>query len=144
MVGTTVKGERMTSMEEFGPVAVDYFHGRSVESVEGEGDVSEGHLWAIKFEGGGYILNYDPTYPPPPNEIVGLALTLTTLGTSPTTGTKLYFGDRLNPRKMMVNLNPLEYAIQDDTYTQGKVVFAQRSNANMPPDALAVEEADEA
>jgi len=132
----------MTSMEEFGPVSVDYFHGRTVEAVEeGQEDSSgETPVWTLRFEGGGKLHNYDPTYPAPPPNIVGLVLTLTTLGGHlPSTErgqgapqTVLYFGDNLAPRKMQVNLNPMQYAISDDTYTQGQTVFAQRSRWNMP------------
>lgn len=127
----------MTSMEEFGPVSVDYFHGRAVEEViAGKGGAGD-PVWSVRFEGGGLLHNYDPTYSAPPPEIVGMVLTLTQLGIRQTSeageGTVLYFGDRLAPRRMQVHLNALQYAIQDETYTRGEIVYAQRSRANMPP-----------
>lgn len=108
------------SMEEFGIVSVDYFHGRKCVGVTtGDGD---GKVWSIVFAGEAFIHNYDPTIPIP-TAIVDAALTRTLLSTGQT---RLQFGLE------QVTLNPLEYTIQDLTYTKGKEVFAQRSNANMP------------
>jgi hypothetical protein len=128
------------SMEEFGPVAVDYFHGRRVEEVSEAGtDPSDG-VWWVRFEGGGMIANTDDTLEMPPQDITGLALTLTVIGVgTPQPATLLYFGTSSEPQKYVVNLNPTEYAICDETYTRGAWVYAQRSTANMletppPPD----------
>ena len=122
------------SMEAFGPVSVDYFHGRRVEKVF-VGDENVECEWGIKFEGGGLVLNYNPLSEKPPEAIVGLALTLSVLGAKETIGGKpgtlLYFGTSANPRQYVVLLDPLEYAISDDVFTKGQLVYAQRSEANM-------------
>jgi hypothetical protein len=112
-------------MEEFGPVAVDYFTGRRVESVE---ETDNG--WTIHFEGGGVVNNYDPTVEAP-KAIVGSALTMTILGAHKgkddrTPVTELRFGLE------SVKLNPLEYSMADASFTGGQEVYAQRSTANMP------------
>lgn len=112
-------------METFGPVAVDYFTGRRVEEV-----TEDENGWAIHFEGGGIVHNYDPTIPAP-KAIVGAALTMTILGAHKgkddrTPVTELRFGLE------SVTINPLQYSIADDKYTGGQEVFAQRSRANMP------------
>lgn len=126
-------------MEEFGPIAIDYFSGRVVsevldgdaakEAAFDEGDVP---VWIIRFDGGGEIHNFAPTVSAAPKELVGLTLTLSTLEGAIT---KMYFGNRANPRQSQVRLDPTQYAIKDDTYTQGNLVYAQRSTANMPPKA---------
>lgn len=119
----------MTSMEEFGPVSLDYFNQRRVlDVVTGSGE-GEG-IWIIKFEGGGEVHNFDPTIPAP-TAIKGAGLTLVILGahTDPQTRTpvtEMRFGLE------SVKLNPLEYAMRDPNYTRGQLVYAQRSNANMP------------
>lgn len=113
----------MTSMERFGAVSVDYFTGRKVLAVgEPENTMFPGVVWAIKFEGDGVIYNFDPTIKLP-SVIVGAALTRCLLETKMT---RLQFGLE------QVILNPIEYAIQDPVHTKGELVFAQRSEANMP------------
>jgi hypothetical protein len=108
---------------------VDYFHGRTVERVE-EGDGSNGApVWTIFFEGGGEIRNYNPSLGMP--SVEGFALTLTTLGVE--SGTTLSFGNEANPRSVVVYLDPTQYSMVDSTYTGGEEVYAQRSEANMPP-----------
>jgi hypothetical protein len=130
----------MTSMEEFGPVAVDYFNGQTVEDVSVAGDDPSDGVWWLRFEGGGMIANTDPEVELPPKEMIGLALTLTVLGVEETVGkptTMLYFGSSTEPRKYVVALNPTEYAMCDEVHTRGTWVYAQRSSANMdqtPPD----------
>jgi len=124
----------MTSMEEFGPVAVDYYNGQVVEDVSKSGADPSGAVWWIRFEGGGMIANTDSTIEAPPSELVGLALTLTVLGVTEgveSPKTMLYFGTSLEPRKFVVALNPIEYAMCDEVHTQGTWVYAQRSTANM-------------
>lgn len=125
------------SMDEFGPIAVDYFNGRAVAAVLDGDDAKEAAFdegdvptWIIRFEGGGEIHNFAPTVTPPPRELVGLWLTLSTLEGAVT---KMYFGTNQNPRQSQVRLDPTQYAIKDDNYTQGNLVYAQRSRANMPP-----------
>lgn len=120
----------MTSMEAHGPVSLDYYHGRRVEDVV-DGDGAEGSpVWTIKLEGDALIHNFDPTIAKP-KAIKGAALTLVILGAhtdqvSRTPKTELRFGLET------VKLNPMEYAMADPTYTRGELVYAQRSNANMP------------
>lgn len=124
----------MTSMEEFGPVAVDYFNGQIVEDVSVAGEDPSDGVWWLRFEGGGMIANTDPEVELPPKEMVGLALTLTVLGANETVGkptTLLYFGSTQEPRKYVVALNPTEYAMCDEVHTNGTWVYAQRSTANM-------------
>src|SRR5881394_58562 len=109
------------SMEQFGPVSVDYFVGRRVERVTNAGDAG----WIIEFEGGGRLYNYD-TKLPAPRTITGAALTTVILGLHKgeqdrTPLTELRFGLE------SVKLNPLEYAISDPNHTRGEVVLAQRS-----------------
>lgn len=112
----------MTSMEVFGAIAIDHFTGRRVEKVaDGERDA----VWTITFEGNAKVHNFDPTIPMP-TQIVGAALTRTILETK---RTRLQFGLE------QIVLNPLEYAIEDPSYTHGELVYAQRSEANMPPDS---------
>lgn len=114
--------EGAVSMEEFGPVSVDYFNERRVVDVV-RGDGSEGApVWTIHFEGGGLIHNFDPTLPMP-TKIKGAAQTMVVMNTKLT---ELRFGLE------QVFLNPIEYAISDPRYTKGTVVYAQRSQANMP------------
>jgi hypothetical protein len=122
------KSKKAVSMEEFGPVAVDYFTGRRVEKVE---ETDNG--WTIYFEGGGVVHNYDPKIKAP-KAIVGAALTMTILGghkgkDDRTPVTELRFGLE------SVKLNPIEYSMADDNFTGGQEVFAQRSTANMPETA---------
>lgn len=109
------------SMEGHGTiVSIDYFHGRKVDGVV----TGDGHrIWTIVLSGGAMIHNYDPLIPMPV-AIVGAALTRTLLSAGET---RLQFGLE------QVTLNPLEYTIEDPSYTKGIEVFAQRSNANMPP-----------
>jgi hypothetical protein len=119
------KSKKAVSMEEFGPVAVDYFTGRRVEKVE---ETDNG--WTIHFEGGGIVHNYDPSIPAP-KAITGAALTMTILGAHKgkddrTPVTELRFGLE------SVKLNPIEYSMVDPGFTGGQEVFAQRSRANMP------------
>lgn len=125
------------SMEEFGPVSVDYFNGRKVESLE-TGKAGE-YQWAVKYEGGGVLANYSPTIDMPPADLVGKHQTMLVLGANQTVGGKpgtlIYFGDTQNPRQYVVLLDPIEYAIMDPGFTGGVFVYAQRSNANMPSDA---------
>lgn len=110
------------SGDAFGPVAVDYFTGRRVEDVR-DGDGAEGSpVWTIEFQGEALIHNYDPTVPKP-TTITGAALTRTILTHEET---RLQFGLE------EVVLNPIQYAIVDPTYTNGQIVFAQRSDYNMP------------
>jgi hypothetical protein len=111
------------SMDDFGPVSVDYFHGRRVERVDVHGTPGEGEpVWTIVMEGNGLIENFDPTIPSP-TAIVGAALTRTILEHDKT---RLQFGLE------QVTLNPMQYAIVYEGYTQGKRVFAQRSRYDMP------------
>lgn len=124
------------SMEEFGPIAVDIFNGRKVEKVfAGDSDEPE-CVWGIKLEADGLVLNTDPLAEKPPEAIIGLALTMTVLGAKETVGgvpaTLLYFGNTSDPKQYVVKLNPLEYAISDPAYTKNVIVYAQRSEANMP------------
>jgi hypothetical protein len=122
------------SMEEFGPVAVDYFHGHIVEEVSEAGDDPSDGVWWLRFEGGGMIANTDPEIEIPPAEMSGLALTLTVLGVTEGVekpSTLLYFGSPENPRQFVVALNPIEYAMCDEVHTRGTWVYAQRSTANM-------------
>lgn len=117
----------MTSMEQFGPVSVDYFNERRVEDVQ-PGDGGEGSpVWSIFYAGGGILHNFDPTLPMP-KAIKGAQQSIVILGAKreghPVT--EVRFG--LEP----VFLNPLEYAIIDPIYTRGELVYAQRSEANMP------------
>lgn len=114
------------SMEEHGPVSADYYHQRRVERIE-EPHEPDGPTFIIVFEGGGEIHNFEPEVPTP-KAIVGAALTRTILdGTQRVT--RLQFGLE------EVVLNPLKYAIRDDNYTNGKLVFAQASMANkLPPE----------
>lgn len=123
------KEKKAVSMEEFGPVAVDYFSGRRVESVS-----EDDNGWTIYFEGGGIVHNYDPSVPMP-KAIVGAALTMTILGAHKgkddrTPVTELRFGLE------SVKLNPLEYSMADPSFTGGQEVYAQRSTANMPETPL--------
>lgn len=117
------------SMEEFGPVAVDVFTGRRVESVT---EQENGAVWAIHFEGNGAIYNFDPLYARAPKQIIGAALTMTILGghTDPDTNTPI---TRLMFGLEEVVINPLQYAIIDPNFTKGQLVFAQRSTVNMIP-----------
>ena len=117
--------KRQVSMEEFGPIAVDWFTGHRVTSVlvtkpkeHKDGDP----VWSIEFDNGGFIHSYDPTIEAP-KAIVGAALTRTMLSQD---GTTMHFGLEA------VTLNPLEYSIEHPTYTRGLIVFAQRSDYNMP------------
>lgn len=122
------EGDKMSegvSMESFGVVSVDYFHGRRVEKVYA-GDGSNGApIWTIEFSGGALVHNYDPMISIP-TAIDGAALTRTLLSVEQT---RLQFGLE------QVILNPLEYSIMDPIYTKGQEVYAQRSDANMPPTA---------
>jgi hypothetical protein len=115
------------SMEGFGPISVDYYHGRRVESVE---DTENG--WVIKLEGGAEVHNFDPTIDKP-TAIVGAALSMSILGAHQGEDrrpvTELRFGLE------SVKLNPIEYAMRDSQYTKGQLVYPQRSNANMPQEA---------
>lgn len=114
------------SMEEFGPVSVDYFHGRRVEKVEKCRASKSGRpTFIIHFEGGGEIHNFESEVPTP-KAIVGAALTRTIMD-STTKVTRLQFGLE------EVVLNPMEYAIRDPNYTKGELVYAQRSTVNMEP-----------
>ena len=125
----------MVSMESFGPVSVDYFNGRHVEEVTDAERYPEDALWWIKFEGGGLVANVDETIPVPPQELVGLSLMLTVLGVKEGVDepkTMLYFGDGTDPRKYVVSLTAIDYAICDEVATRGTWVFAERSQANMP------------
>lgn len=116
------------SMDAFGPVSVDYFTGRRVESVEAGHDPGE---WAIYFEGGGIIRNYESEVPTP-TQIIGAALNHCIFdGTNKVT--RLLFGLE------EIVLNPIQYSIEDPVYTKGTEVYAQRSDWNMrdlgtPPD----------
>ena len=113
------------SMEEFGPVSVDYFHQRRVEKVEAQKRTKNGPTWIIYFEGGGELHNFEPEVPTP-KVVEGAALTRTILdGTNKVT--RLQFGLE------EVVLNPMKYAIRDVNYTKGKLVFAQASMANELP-----------
>lgn len=113
----------MTSMDDFGPVSVDYYHGRRVEEViDGDG-AKDAPVWSIRLEGDAYIHNFDPSIPKP-TTIIGAALTRTLLEARKT---RLQFGLE------QVTLNPMEYAISDPSYTGGQRVYAQRSRYNMPP-----------
>lgn len=118
----------MTSMEAFGPVSADYYTGRRVlevrDGAEGEGNP----VWVIVFEGDAVIHNYDPTIPKP-TAIVGAGLTMQVLGghnADHQPVTELRFGLE------SVMLNPTEWAMSDPTYTKGQLVYAQRSEYNMP------------
>lgn len=120
----------MTSMESHGPVSVDYYHGRPVESItEGDGS-EEAPCWTLTLEGGAMIHNFDPTYTIPDQGLVGMYFNASTLSATETT---LYFGPPDNPKQVRMSLNPIEYAIVDSEYTKGRLVYAQRSDANMPP-----------
>lgn len=125
------------SMEEFGPIAVDYYHGRRVERVESFLDEGKTYtdgtpVWTIYLEGGAEIHNFDPMVPMP-TAIVGAALTLTILGSHEGQErrpvTELRFGLE------SLKLNPIEYAMLDPQYTKGQLVYPQRSRANMPQEA---------
>jgi hypothetical protein len=116
-------------MDEFGPIAVDIFHERTVAEVrQGSGEDGD-PVWSIVFEGGGAIHNFDPTLPRP-DSLVGAVYTHTMLGSSD--GTLLYF-DRSAMRQLV--LNPMQYAIEEQTLTKGAWVFAQRSRFQMASDA---------
>jgi hypothetical protein len=137
---TEDKMVKAMSMDEFGPISADYFHGRRVERV----DVAKPHartedepVWEIVMEGNAHIQNFDPTIPPP-TAIIGAALTRTILESG---RTRLQFGLE------QVTLNPIEYAILDEHYTRGIRVYAQRSSYNMPrslPDDPSAQRAVEA
>lgn len=118
--------DKITSMEEYGSVSVDYFHGRRVERIE-EGNKEKGEpTFIIHFEGGGELHNFDDRVPMP-KAIVGTALTRTIMdGTNKVT--RLQFGLE------QVTFNPMEYAIRDPNHTNGELVYAQCSTANMIPD----------
>lgn len=118
------KEERAMSMEEFGPVSVDYFTQHRVESVR-KSQKKDGPEWIIKFEGGGEIHNFEPEVPLP-KAIVGAALTRTIMDGKKRV-TRLQFGLE------EVTLNPMKYAIKDSNYTKGKLVYPQTSMANIPP-----------
>ena len=98
---------------------VDYFTGRTVESVE---DI-EGGGWRINFEGGGSIINYDETLGSPGEGIEQFSLNRVTMSGDSTT---IYFGPKSNPLGTSINLNPLEYAITDPAFTEGQEVYPQR------------------
>lgn len=109
------------SMEEFGPVALDYFNQRRVlDVVDGGGGQGE-PVWTIQFEGDGLLHNYDPTIPKP--NVKGAALTLVVMTDKVT---EARFGLEV------VYLNPTQYSMVHPVYTKGQIVFAQRSKANMP------------
>lgn len=121
------------SMDEFGPVSLNDFHGRVVEAVE-HGDGSD--EWTIALSGGAKIVNYSPLVALPPERIVGTKLMLVVFGARKTIGGKhatlVYFGDEQQPRSWVVVLDPINYAMEDPIVTRGQTVFAQRSRANMP------------
>lgn len=124
------------SGEEFGPISVDYYMGRRVEEVVGGAAGESGSpYWTIKLEGGAAILGYDENVPRP-TTIVGAALTRLDLSAN---GTVLWFGLE------KVTIDGTKYAVRDDQYTNGKIVFPQASRYNtavraaqaLPPDPSA-------
>lgn len=115
----------VTSMEEFGPVAVDYFTQHRVTEVEIPDKTEDGPTWIVHFEGGGQIWNFEPEVPTP-TAIVGQELTRTIFDSTRRV-TRLQFGLE------QITLNPLKYAILDPNYTKGKLVFAQTSHVNQLP-----------
>lgn len=117
--------EKAVSMDEFGPVSVDYFTQRRVERVVEPQRTADGPTWIVYFEGGGELHNFEPEVPTP-KAIVGAALTRTILD-GKNKVTRLQFGLE------EVTLNPIKYAIRDENYTKGKLVYAQASAYNMPP-----------
>lgn len=105
--------------------SVDYFNGRRVDDVAVPKDAGkEGSpYWTIFFEGGAKLHNYDERTPTP-KAIKGAALTRCIFdGTNKVT--RLQFGLE------EVILNPVMYAIEDEGYTKGQLVYPQRSQANM-------------
>lgn len=106
---------------------LDYFHGRTIESVE---DIESGGF-AIHLEGGGIIRSYDGNLGSPGADAVGWSLNNTSLSGADTI---IYFGPRDNPMATVIHLNPNEYSVQDDNYTGGQEVFPQRGGLIAVPE----------
>lgn len=123
-----VSGERFLA-------SVDHYTGRRVVNVKVNKSPGEDEpYWTIEFEGGAVLHNYE-SETPVPTAIKGAALSRTILD-GKNKVTRLQFGLE------EVVLNPMKYAISDPTYTKGKLVFPQKSEANMfdpqtPPDPSA-------
>lgn len=124
----------VVSGEEFGPISVDYYIGRRVESVVGGAAGDSGSpYWTINLEGGAAILGYDENVPMP-KAIVGAGLSRVILGSHE--GTRLLFGLEI------VTIDGTKYAMRDDHYTQGKIVFPQASPYNTAVRAAQARPAD--
>ena len=91
--------------------------------ADGEEDKGQ---WAIEFENGATVTNYDPGLEAPSEDIVGTAL-LTTLYSAGET--RLRFGISRPggvTTESVISLNPAEYAIVDPRFDQGEPHFPQR------------------
>lgn len=110
---------------------LDYFNGRVIESVTDQND--EGAAWAIQFEGGGALYVFDANYDMPTG-LEGSQLTRVTMDEDMTS---VFFGVPGNADASRVNLNPMNYAIKDTTFTKGELVYPQRPSVAK---SLAMEE----
>ncbi len=108
-----------------------FYYGREIEAIEPEGDG-----WALVLEGGPRIVNLDPEYPMPDEVIVGMKLSVATLGRDWTT---LYVGTDDNPKGTQINLNPTQYGIDDPSMHHG-LVMPQSSNIERAEAGLPVDE----
>jgi len=102
--------------------SADWFTGQRVVTVP---DGAHDGAWAIEFEGGGCIVNHDPLVPNPGIRIVGQALSQVVMTSKVT---ELRFGLE------QVKLTPIHWAMMEPSLTMGEMVFAQRSEFNMPPE----------
>lgn len=109
-----------------------FYYGQEIKAIEPEGDG-----WALVLESGVRIVNIDPEYPMPEEQLVGMKLSKATLGSDVTT---LYVGTDDNPTASMINFNPTQYGIVDEQYG-GELTFPQSTNAERAEAGLPTDDA---
>lgn len=107
--------------------SLDHYYGRNVEAVE---QVEDGG-WYIQLEGDVKIINLNELYEMPDQSLVGSQFSRSAFSNDMT---RLWFGDRDNPQRIVMMLDPMTYMISDPNFNNGDPIS---------PQARVVPEADE-